>query len=72
MIILLWLLVINWSLKIRHNVLIYNTFNHEFRLPKSVVTILKLLMGNLLLFILSKKQKHRTEHLEYKQMGEGI
>jgi len=28
-----------------------------------VVTILKLLMGNLLLFLLSKKQQHRTNNI---------
>lgn len=63
MIILLLLLVVNWSLKIRHN---------TFRIPKSVVIILKLLIGNLLSFILSKRQKYRTKYLEYKQMREGI
>lgn len=56
----------------RHNVPINSTLNHEFRLSKNVTSILKLLMGNLLLFILPKKQKHRTKHLEHKQMVEGI
>lgn len=59
----------NLSPNIRHNVPVSNTMNHEFRLPESVIIILKLLRGkgNLLLFILSKKQKHRTKHLEHKQ-----
>lgn len=62
----------NWSPKIKHNVPLDNTMNHEFRLPKSVIIILKLLMRNLLLFILSKKQKQRTKHLKQKQMLKGI